>query len=307
MSLLDKIDEATGGDNQGQLELLIFRLNGPTLYGVNVFKTREILSTPPITKVIATDKKILGLLDLRGEILTAIDMALSLDMPAQNLTNKSTMLFMEFSNKKMCFVIEDVERIVYFNWSQVQLPPPVLSTDAYITAIVNFNGKLVQVIDIEKVLTDIMGDDIPVADYTQTTKDILKNKFVIGVDDSKVARTHLKKIFEKAGLKYKIVDTGKEAVKLLNDLAKAHHPKPLEQAVLAIVSDIEMPEMDGYTLVKTIKQIDTLKKVPIILNSSISESVGKNMAEKVGADDYLTKWLSNDLMDKLEKLAKKIN
>ena len=304
MDNLNKINKQINDKaDDSQLELLLFRLQGPTLYGVNVFKTKEILKTPKIVPVPKADKRIIGLLDLRGQILTAIDMALSLDLEAQDLTQETMMLFTEYSRKQLCFVINSVEKIVYYRWDQVQLPPSVFSSNPYITGIASFEGQLVQVVDIEKILSDVMGEELVVKDVSNDIKDVFKNQLIIGVDDSKTARRHLKKIFESIGVKYQLVHDGKEAIELLQEMAEQNPNIPMKQQVMSVVSDIEMPEMDGYSLAKQIKASEVLKEIPVILNSSLSEDVGKRMAEKAGADNFLTKWETSDLVGKLKELV----
>lgn len=301
MDNLTKINkQITDKKDDNRLELLLFRLQGPTLYGVNVFKTKEILKTPAITLVPKADKRILGLLTLRGKILTAIDMAISLDLEPQDLS-ESLMLYTEFSRKELCFIINSVERIVYYSWDQVQLPPSVLSKNPYITGIANFEGEIVQVIDIEKILSDVSGNTLVIEDVSDDIQSIFKNRTVIGVDDSKVARQHLKNIFESIGVNHLLVKDGKEAIDLLNNMNEQKPNTPMEHQIMAVVSDIEMPEMDGYTLTKQIRENPSLKNLSVILNSSLSETVGKHMAKKAGADSFLTKWETSDLITKLKE------
>jgi len=307
MDLLSKIEAQTGtGKSSGQVELLLFRLHGKTLYGVNVFKIKEIMPSPPISKVPKSDPRIIGLMDVRGQILSAVDIALSLDMPPQDLSKgEVTMLYMEFSRQKLCFLIQDVERIVYFNWRDLRLPPDILSGSPYITAITTYQGQIVQVIDIERVLLDIIGEEINIHTIDQSDQSLFEGLTLIGVDDSRVARAHLKTFFEKLGVDYHIVKDGKEGIELLENLEKESeaYGKLLSNEVLAIISDVEMPEMDGYTLVSEMKKRPEFKNIPVILNSSISDHVGQDMAKKVGAVAFLTKWDTNALIEKLRELV----
>ncbi|GAB6035088.1 chemotaxis protein [Galenea microaerophila] len=307
MDLLSKIEAQTGtGKSSSQIELLLFRLHGETLYGVNVFKIKEIMPAPPISKVPKSDPRIVGLLDVRGQIISAVDIALALDMPPQDLSQDDiTLLYMEFSRQTLCFLIQDVERIVYFNWHDMRLPPDILSHTPYITAITTFENQIVQVIDIEKILLDVMGDDTQIHAIDLDDQALFSGKTLIGVDDSRVARAHLKNIFDKLGVDYHIVKDGKEALELLETLEKEAESegKGLSNEILAIISDVEMPEMDGYTLVSELKKRPEFKNIPVILNSSISQHVGEGMAKKVGAAAFLTKWDANELLEKLRELA----
>lgn len=306
MDLLSKIEAQTGtGKSSGQIELLLFRLNGKTLFGVNVFKIKEIMPCPPISKVPKSDPRIIGLLDIRDQVLSAVDIALSLDMPPQDLSKgDATMLYMEFSRQKLCFIIQDVERIVYFNWRDLRLPPDILSSSPYVTAITTYQGQIVQVIDIERVLLDIIGEEVNIHAIDYSDPSLFKGMTLIGVDDSRVARAHLKTIFEKLEVDYHIVKDGKQAIELLEKLHKDSeaHGKLLSNEILSVISDVEMPEMDGYTLVAEMKKRPEFKNIPVILNSSISEQVGQALAKKVGAVAFLTKWDANELIAKLREL-----
>ena len=306
MDLLSKIEAQTGtGKSSGQVELLLFRLHGSTLYGINVFKIKEIMDCPPISKVPKSDPRIIGLSDVREQFLPIVDMALALDMPPQKLEGECTMLYMEFSRQRLGFVIEDVERIAYFGWHDLRLPPDILSHTPYITAITTYQNQIVQVIDIERVLLDITGDEIEFQSVHPSEKEIMESFTIIGVDDSRVARLHLKKIFGQLGVDYKIAKDGREALKMLNEMANEaeNQGEILSRQILAVISDVEMPEMDGYTLVAQMKKVPAFKQIPVILNSSISEQVGEQMAKKVGAAAFLTKWDAGELIEKLKELA----
>ena len=304
MDLLSKIEAQTGtGKSSGQIELLLFRLHGKTLYGVNVFKIKEIMPAPAISKVPKSDPRIVGLLDVRGQILSAVDIALALDMPPQDLSKDDvTLLYMEFSRQTLCFLIQDVERIVYFNWHDMRLPPDIISHKPYITAITTYENQIVQVIDIERILLDVMGDDIQMHAIDLDDQALFAEKTLIGVDDSRVARAHLKKIFDKLGVDYHIVKDGKEVLELLETLEKdaESEGKLLSNDILAIISDVEMPEMDGYVLTQKIKADPRMKHLPVIMHSSLTADANMAMGKGVGADAYVPKFQPRELAATLE-------
>jgi two-component system chemotaxis response regulator CheV len=304
MNLLDKIEKQTGtGKNEGQLELLLFRLHGSNLYGINVYKIKEIIPTPKIAAVPKADPRIIGLLSFRDEMLSVVDMARALDMPPLYPCEESEMLYTEFSRQRLGFVIKEVEKIVYFSWQHIRLPPDILSHTPYITAITTYENQIVQIIDIERILADITGTDLVVEEVATPTKNLFKDLKVLGVDDSRVARAHLKNLFEKLGLDYKLVKDGREAMEALEQLMDKS--TPTENQLLAVVSDVEMPEMDGYALLSNIRKHPKLHNIPVILNSSLSETVGQAQAKKHGATAFLTKWDANELIETLENLARK--
>ena len=130
--LLSRIETSTGtGQGAGQLELLLFRLDDKTLYGINVFKIKEILPCPPINEVPMSDPRIIGLIDLRGHILSLVDLALALDLPPVERSGENICLYTEFSRQQLGFLVRNVERIIYVNWHAVRLPPETLSHNPY--------------------------------------------------------------------------------------------------------------------------------------------------------------------------------
>jgi len=306
--LLSRIETSTGtGKGAGQLELLLFRLDDRTLYGINVFKIKEILPCPPVNEVPMSDPRIIGLIDLRGQILSLVDLARALDLPPISRNEENICLYTEFSRQQLGFLVRNVERIIYVNWHAVRLPPATLSYNPYLTAITPHEGELVQIIDIERVLADILPESMELTTTLEVDPQLMKRFTVIGVDDSRVARNHLKKIFEHIGVDYQLAEDGKKALDLLGKMvmdAEDGMAPPVHERLLAVVSDVEMPEMDGYMLTEAVRRHPRLKHLPILLNSSISTEVGQQTALRVGATDFLTKWDANALADRLNALAR---
>ncbi len=305
--LLSRIETSTGtGQGAGQLELLLFRLDDRTLYGINVFKIKEILPCPPINEVPMSDPRIIGLIDLRGHILSLVDLALALDLPPVERSGENICLYTEFSRQQLGFLVRNVERIIYVNWHAVRLPPETLSHNPYLTAITPYEGELVQIIDIERVLADILPESTQLTTTLEVDPEQMKQFTVLGVDDSRVARNHLKQIFEHLGVDYQLAEDGKKALELLGRMvmdAEDGMAAPAEERLLAVVSDVEMPEMDGYMLTEAIRRHPKLKHLPVLLNSSISAEVGMQAALRAGANDFLTKWDANTLAERLNSLA----
>ncbi|SIO11703.1 two-component system, chemotaxis family, response regulator CheV [Sulfurivirga caldicuralii] len=306
--LLSRIETSTGtGKSAGQLELLLFRLDDRTLYGINVFKIKEILPCPPVNLVPMADPRTIGLIDLRGQILSVVDLARALELPPLDPQGEeATCLYTEFSRQQLGFLVRNVERIIYVHWHDVRLPPETLSHNPYLTAITPFEGELVQIIDIERVLADILPESLELDSTVDIDPEQMKRFTVIGVDDSRVARNHLKKIFEHLGVDFQLAEDGKKALDLLGRMvmdAEDGMAPPVHERLLAVVSDVEMPEMDGYMLTEAIRRHPQLKTTPIILNSSISSEIGEQAAMRAGASDFLTKWDANTLAERLLALA----
>lgn len=306
--LISRIETSTGtGKGAGQLELLLFRLDDRTLYGINVFKIKEILPCPPVSQIPMADPRIIGLIDLRGQVLSLVDMARALDLPPLDHHNQEALcLYTEFSRQQLGFLVRNVERIIYVPWHDVRLPPATLSHNPYLTAITPFEGQLVQIIDIERVLADILPESMELREIPEVDRDAMKQFTVIGVDDSRVARNHLKKIFEHLGVDFQLAEDGKKALDLIGKMvmdAEDGIAPPVHERLLAVVSDVEMPEMDGYMLAEAMRRQPQMKSVPLLLNSSISSEVGKQAALRAGANDFLTKWDANTLAERLQALA----
>ncbi len=287
------------------MELLLFTIKGKQLFGINVFKVREVIRTPDISPVPKSDSRIVGVADIRGQTMPMIDLAKALDLEAIDPKDysKSLTIVTEFNSSVQGFLVEDVDRIVHLRWEDILAPPASLMGVNYLTGITRAQNQIVEIVDVEKVLVEVSGTREELSEeYISSHKSVTDGQdfFVLGADDSVVARSQLKGVLDRLGIANKIVNNGKLALDLLKkwaDDADKGIADKVSDRVLMVISDIEMPEMDGYTLTTSIRKDDRLKDLYVILNSSLSGGFNDTLTEKVGANVFLSKWHSDELAE----------
>ncbi|BBP45503.1 chemotaxis protein CheW [Thiosulfatimonas sediminis] len=302
-NFLKGVDQRTSLAGMNRMELLLFKIRGEQLFGINVFKVREVIRTPKISPVPKADARIVGVADIRGQTMPMIDLARALDLEPipKDKYSESLTIVTEFNSSVQGFLVEDVDRIVHLRWEDILPPPETLQNINYLTGITRAQEQLVEIVDVEKVLVEVAGNRTDVPDeYIQNNKQIIqgKNFFVLGADDSVVARSQLKNILDNLGITNRIVNNGKRALELLQQWAEdaaQGDGLPVAERVLMVISDIEMPEMDGYTLTTSIRKDERLKDLYVVLNSSLSGGFNDKLTEKVGANVFISKWHADQL------------
>lgn len=300
-SVLNSVDQRTNLVGQNRLELLLFRLQGPQFFGINVFKVREVLPCPPLNVLPGAHGHVRGIAHVRGDAITVIDLSAATGgKPVEDLKT-AFILVTEYNRHVQAFLVGNVERIVNVNWSEMLPPPHGVGRSHYMTAVTRIEGRMVQVIDVEKVFSEIspMHEEISES-IKQAAQDIdLNDITVLVADDSAVARNQVRRALESMGVKVELVNDGKQALDWL--LNKAEQLDNVSAVVPLLISDIEMPEMDGYTLTAEIKQNDKLKAIHIILHSSLSGVFNEVMIKKVGADQFIAKFHPDELASAVQK------
>ncbi|HIE39960.1 MAG TPA: chemotaxis signal transduction protein CheV [Thiomicrorhabdus sp.] len=301
-SFITGVDQRTSLAGMNRMELLLFMIKGPQLFGINVFKVREVIRTPFISPVPKSDPRVVGVSDIRGQTMPMIDLAKALDLEPidpKNYQNSLTIVT-EFNSSIQGFLVEDVDRIIHLRWEDILPPPPTLQGVNYLTGITRTQKNIVEIVDVEKVLVEVSGLTNDVSDdfISQHKIDTKGQKFfIVAADDSVVARSQLKNVFDKLGLQSNILNNGKEALDFLVKLADEADQggTPISERVLMVISDIEMPVMDGYTLTTSIRKDDRLKDIFVVLNSSLSGGFNDTLTDKVGANVFISKWHSDEL------------
>lgn len=304
-SFLQGVDQRTSLAGMNRMELLLFTIKGKQLFGINVFKVREVIRTPAISPVPKADSRVVGVSDIRGQTMPMIDLAKALDLepvPPEKYSESLTIVT-EFNSSIQGFLVEDVDRIVHLRWEDILPPPESLQGVNYLTGITRAQDQIVEIVDVEKVLVEVSGASSAKAseDYIKENKltSVGQGYFILGADDSTVARSQLKNILDGMGIDCRIMNNGKLALDLLkkwaDDYESGMATLPVSERVLMVISDIEMPEMDGYTLTTSIRKDDRLKNLFVVLNSSLSGGFNDSLTEKVGANVFISKWHSEEL------------
>ncbi len=300
-----EIDQRTSLAGANKMELLMFHLNTDEVYGINVFKIREVMKMPSVTKIPETDSRILGLINLRGENLALVDLKQALGLGTLDFQG-AKLIITEYNDNKQGFLVGGVDRIIRMSWESIKVPPPMVhsSQQGAVTAVTKLeDGRMVLILDVEKVLADLhpRADEEVFVGIEMVRG--LAGKRVLVADDSIVARKQIVKTLERLGMKWEETQTGKEALTRLRQLAEVAEGagKSICEYLSGVITDIEMPEMDGFSLTKHIRADSHLKDLPILMHSSLSGKCNVERGQSMGVTDYVTKFNPSDLRDKLVK------
>lgn len=306
-NILDGINQRTQLVGKNRLELLMFRLADGELYGINVFKVREVIRCPKLTIVHSAHAVVRGVANIRNRTLSVIDLGLAIQGPAIQQENDSYVIITEFNRSIQGFMVSSVEHIVNMKWEDIRLPPAGTNVDSYINAVTSVDNKLVQLIDVEQVLTEVVGvPEIVSSDITDSVhieEDQVRH--VLVVDDSKVARNQISKALEQVGVQCTTFNDGALALAQLKTWAS--DDTPISDRISLIISDIEMPEMDGYTLTSEIRRDPCLKELYVLLHSSLSGVFNETMVKKVGANRFIPKFSADELVKEILPIVQRTN
>jgi two-component system chemotaxis response regulator CheV len=311
-TIQQEIDERTNLTSSNKLELLLFRLGeDPSLgrselFGINVFKIREIIPMPTITAMAGSSPHMMGVVDLRGQIIPVIDLpAVASCTPKTGL---NILLITEYARTTQAFAVESVEDIVRLDWRQV-LSAEGNAAGGMVTSIARLDGensdRLAQVLDVETILRQVMPpaeSDID-ASNIGTHVEIKPGTVILAADDSLIARTMIEQGLEAMGLPFIMCKTGKEAWDQLQAIAATEEAagRTVRDRVALVLTDLEMPEMDGFTLTRNIKQDPRFNSIPVVIHSSLTGSTNEAHVRNVGADAYVAKFVAEDLAIALRK------
>ncbi|VXB90599.1 putative chemotaxis protein [Pseudomonas sp. 8AS] len=297
--VLDSVNQRTQLVGQNRLELLLFRLDGPQLYGINVFKVKEVLQCPKLTIMPKSSPVVRGVANIRGGTIPILDLSLATGRRGLDDLKNSFVIITEYNTKVQGFLVRSVERIVNMNWADIHPPPKGTGRDHYLTAVTRLDQQLVEIIDVEKILAEVapMSEAISEGVVDVETQARAVSKRVLICDDSSVARKQVTRCLESVGVEVVALNDGRQAYDYLHKMVEEGR-QPAEE-FLMLISDIEMPEMDGYTLTAEIRSDPRMQKLHVILHTSLSGVFNQAMVKKVGADDFLAKFRPDDLASRV--------
>lgn len=285
--MIEGVDQRTNLVGENRFELLMFGLGGRQRFGINVFKVKEVIQCPTLTVVPHAHPMVLGITNMRGKTITVLDLAMAIGRkPLEDIKNKYVIVS-EYNRTVQGFLVEGVDQIVNMQWSDILAPPKGIGKDNYMTAVTRINDELVEIIDVEKVLADLVGVIVDIDEDSRVECDERTVKVLVA-DDSLVARKQMKRALDMMNVESDIVKNGREALEVLKKAVA--DGKSIKETYDLVISDIEMPEMDGYTLTSEIKSNDQLSIIPVVLHTSLSGAFNNKMIEKVGADKFIAKF-----------------
>jgi len=303
MSVLDNVDAATNLAKNNELQLLVFRINesnDSAFYAINVFKTREVVEAKNhfLTQIPSAHPLLEGTIVLRGLQIPILNLPawLGTTLDKEEI-EKSNILVCDFNGVVIGLRIMSAYRVIKKNWNEMHAPDSYRLKDEGV--VMNDtrleDGSLCLILDYEKLLADVIPQAmVDVYESAASVKDVqlpakLLNGTVLIAEDSKTAQSHLKQIFKNAKIDMQIFNNGK----LLVDYIFA---MPDQSIIPAVITDIEMPEMSGFTVLQTLRNDPRTKDLPIIVNSSMTGNNNKREAEVLGASDFIDKTKSHNIV-----------
>lgn len=297
--IMDSVNQRTQLVGQNRLELLTFRLMGRQRYGINVFKVKEVLQCPQLTSMPNLNPMVVGVAHIRGQTISVIDLSLAIGGRATQDPQNCFVIISEFNRTIQGFLVTSVERIINMHWESILPPPEGAGKGNYLTAVTNIDNELVEIIDVEKILAEISpveeemdaGLVEEIAQVEQESEKPIVRRILIA-DDSTVARKQVQRAVESIGFEAILVKDGKEAYDKLVEMASEGS---IYDQISLVISDIEMPEMDGYTLTAELRRHPDFKDLHIILHTSLSGVFNQAMVERVGANEFIAKFNPDEL------------
>ena len=308
--VLDSVDQRTQLVGENRLELLLFRINATQLFAINVFKVKEVVKLPSLNTMPGSHSNISGVANIRGTSIPVIDLRSAIGFRPITGEHDANMIITEYNRSVQAFKVGKVEHIVNMTWSDILPPPKSAGNHNYLTAIthieVDGNKQLVSIIDVEKVLAEIIRYDITLSEGVLDEKlvhEMMGRKILIA-DDSSTARKQIKDTLEPLGIEILEVSDGLQALRTLQKWCD--EGKSVQDELLMLITDAEMPEMDGYKLTHEIRNDKRMSDLYITLNTSLSGNFNHAMVEKVGCDRFISKFQPDLLVDVVQQRLREL-
>ena len=287
----------------GEFEILKFKVNGK-YYAINIIKVREIINIDNICEVPSSPEEVYGISLVRDEIVTVIDLKYVLDKKHYEQDKPKATLLCEFNQHKVAFLVDEVLGIQRIGWNQMQKPDNLLNTTLVIGNI-TVGDIIFMMLDFEKIVVDISPETGMTSERVKylVHKDRSKVQLLL-VDDSAMIRQVLHDTLISAGfVNMRFFDDGQQALDYLLDLVERKGENFMEDVHL-MITDIEMPRLDGHTLTRRVKEHKILKKLPVIIFSSLITDSLRHKGESVGADAQMSKPEIERLVNVVDELLK---
>lgn len=308
--LLNSIDARTRLAGTNKLEMLLFSLGKDQrtgrceTFGINVFKVREVMRTPAITAAPDMPASVKGMVSLRGELVPVIDLAEYIGIQPEK--PRDVMIVTEYNGHTQGFLVEAVDTILRIDWSEMKIPPDMLTNHlgGLVTAVTQLrDDRLVMMLDVERLLSETTQIDHS-HKYVALQPILGKSLTVLYADDSLVARRQIERTLEALGIKYIASINGRHALEELEKLASValQQGKPVKDLLQMVLTDVEMPEVDGYMLTKKIKSDPRFSGIPVVMHSSLSSSSNHLMGKALGVDEYVSKFEPQRLAEVLTRV-----
>ncbi|MBY5948333.1 chemotaxis protein CheV [Photobacterium rosenbergii] len=309
-NILDSVDQRTNLVGENRLELLIFRLHTSQLFAINVFKVKEVVKLPRLNKLPGSHPNISGVANIRGTSIPVIDLRRAIGMRVGDCEEESNIIITEYNRSVQAFLVGQVMNIMNMTWQDIQPPPSQVGKNNYLTAITKIKkdkvDRLVSIIDVEKVLAEIVDYDTKISQEVLDASLInhFQGRRVLIVDDSSTARAQIRETLSQLGVEVIEAHNGLQAFNLLRRWCDKG--LNLNEELLMMFTDAEMPEMDGYKLTHEIRNDPRMRDLHIALNTSLSGNFNEAMVKKVGCDRFISKFQPDLLVEVVQDRLKQI-
>ncbi len=280
-----------------------------TAYGINAAKVRELVAMPAVlTEVPDSHPSVRGVFLLRNRTIPLVDLAHWFGYEPDTSPEakaKWVVVVSEINGKLFSFICHGVDKVYRISWNQILPPPEVIAHKSSLTGMCLVNNRIIQMIDFEKICADIdpsMAIDAEKHAIVEVASPEQAGKQVVIADDSSVIREQISRTLGKAGYLVRAFNDGQAAWDYLEQIRS---DGALDRQVLAVITDIEMPRMDGHHLCMKIKENPAYEKIPVMLFSSLINDTARHKGEKVGADDQITKPELAALVHRLQECLKR--
>jgi two-component system chemotaxis response regulator CheV len=279
------------------------------IFGINVFKVREVMKLRDITHAPDMPPGVEGMISLRGSMVPVLNLAHYCTIQAAQ--KPGILMVTEYNRTVQAFLVHTVDHILRLEWGQLKSPPALMSHQlgGLITAVCELqDGRIVMILDVEKLLSEALGGQGETREEMTVAEHVQHPVTVFYADDSVVARKRIEAVLDQMGVKHVGAKNGAECWEKLQEIAeRAQSTKtPLREMLHCVLTDVEMPEMDGYVLTMKIKNDARFKGVPVVMHSSLSAATNVAMGKKIGADAYVAKFDPMELSKTLAPFLKEI-
>lgn len=295
-STLDEALQRTKLSQSNQMEMLTFRLTDNQLYGINVFKIIEIIECPKrIDRMPNSHPAVKGALDFRGKALAVIDLSQAVGLPTKEFKNElAYIIICEYNRDLTAFIVHAPDTLLTRSWADIHKPEGV-NAESLVAIAYADSGETIMLLDIESILASVIGIE---RDFSRVSTAAAEGggRHVLIVDDSRAAIMLLQSLLDRIGLSHTAMTSADRALEYL----KKEHGR-----VDLVISDIEMPGMDGFTFTRTLRSSEQFRNLKVILHSSMSNPSNIVKAEEAGADKFVAKFdpesLSQEIVSLLER------
>ncbi|OOE59503.1 chemotaxis protein CheW [Salinivibrio sp. ML323] len=309
-NILDSVDSRTRLVGENRLELLMFYLGSTQPFAINVFKVREVIKVPKLNQMPGSHPNIRGVAMIRGKSIPVIDLRQSIGMGSIGMSDECNVIVTEYNRTIQAFLVGQVINIKNMGWDEIMEPPSSSGRNNYLTAITrqDFDGqtRLVEIVDVEKVLAEIVAYEVGVSEdvLDPHLTPYMAGQRVLVVDDSSTARAQVSETLSQFGVECIIKKNGAEALHLLKSWCD--EGKNVSDEILLMITDAEMPEMDGYKLTHEVRSDSRMSDLYIALNTSLSGSFNEAMVEKVGCNQFISKFQPDLLVNVVQERLRQV-